>query len=203
MENSAFVSDSELLYYVNASYQELYDLVLQSYEDYFVTSTTFTISSGSTYSIPATFYKLKGLDLLLGSDYVNLEPYSWSGRNVNALHRSRTDLRYRLVGDNIQIVPEDNAVGSYRLWYVPVVTELVSASDTINTNLSRMGWDDYIAIDCAIKMREKEESDTSGLERMKARMIARIVASSANRDSGSPGQISDVRGGTDGDIWFI
>ena len=40
MENSTFVSDAEIRDYINSAYAELYDLVIEKYEDYYVSSTS-------------------------------------------------------------------------------------------------------------------------------------------------------------------
>ncbi len=192
MENSSFIGDTELTSMVNASYYELYDLILDSYQDYYVSSSTVTLTTAEAgvYALPATFYKIKGLDLLIGADYVTVQPFTWNERNRN--NRGRSSVRYRLVGSNLVIEPADSAPGTYKLWYVPALTALSASGDNIDSSITRAGWEEYIAIDCAVKMREKEESDISGLQRMKDRMIGRITAASANRDTGSPDRVSDT-----------
>ena len=49
--NSEFVTDSELNGYLNNSWSELYDILVSKYQDdYFLTSTSITVTSGtSTY----------------------------------------------------------------------------------------------------------------------------------------------------------
>jgi hypothetical protein len=65
MENSEFVTDAELTIYINGSIAELHDLLVASYgSDYFLSSTTFsTVAGTESYSLPADFYKLMGVDV--------------------------------------------------------------------------------------------------------------------------------------------
>ena len=69
MVNSKFVTDAELNTYINASYAELYDLLIASRgENYFVLSYNFTTSiNQDTYALPADFYKLMGVDFVTSS----------------------------------------------------------------------------------------------------------------------------------------
>lgn len=200
MENSQFISDTELNYMINSSYHELYELVVGLYEDYFVTSTTFSLTSGDAgvYSLPATFYKLKGVDYLEGSDYITIYPFNWNNRNqrrraMRSGWTNRSELGYRLVGANLHIEPDDDAVGSYKLWYIPSITELSADGDTIDTVLTRTGWDEYIVVDAARKMLLKEESNTNALDAAKANIIRRITNAATNRDADQPMNIGDVR----------
>jgi hypothetical protein len=55
------------------------------------------------------------------------------------------------------------------------------------------GWLEYVVTDAAIKMLQKEESDTSTLQFQKAALIKRIEAAGENRDAGSPATIADVQ----------
>ena len=55
------------------------------------------------------------------------------------------------------------------------------------------GWLEYVITDAAIKMLQKEESDTSTLQFQKAALIKRVEAAGENRDAGSPATIADVQ----------
>lgn len=195
-ENSTFVSSSELLSYINASYQELYDILVGKFEDYYTIKTTVVIASGSsTIPLPSDFYKLRGIDFKLDTNtFVSVGKFNFIERNV--LNRSIIrrgagfrETQYRVIGNSIQIEPEDSADGVYRLWYTPLPTLLSAETDTID---GIQGWEEYVIIDVAIKMMAKEESSTTHLEREKAAMLKRIESMAANRDSGQPESISDT-----------
>jgi hypothetical protein len=55
------------------------------------------------------------------------------------------------------------------------------------------GWLEYVVTDAAIKMMQKEESDTSVLQLQKAALIKRVESAAENRDAGSPATIADVQ----------
>ena len=199
MENSAFIGDTELTNMINASYMELYDLIVDVHEDYYVTSTTFTLTTASAgvYALPADFYKLRGLDYQLGTDYVTVYPFQWPRRNqLNRALRStwvgQVEIGYRMMGSNLRIEPNDSATGNYRLWYIPSLTLLSSDSDTLDTLITRAGWEEYIVVDAARKMRVKEESAVDSMDRAKAMLIRRIEEAASDRDADQPQAVNDV-----------
>ncbi len=198
MVNSAFISDAELLSMLNASYQELYDLLIDTHEDHFITSAAFTLSSGDAgvYALPADFLKLRGLDYLHGSDYLTVLPFNWANRNAFSGISTWPDvagIAYRLMGTNLRIEPNTHATGTYRLWYVPSLTLLAVDADVVNTVITRAGWEEYLVVDAAIKMKQKEESDVAVLSGQKAALIRRINAAAANRDADQPLTVTDTR----------
>ena len=72
--NTTFVTDSELNGYLNNSWSELYDILVSKYhDDYFLTSTSITVTSGtSSYSLPSNFYKARGVDLNINDNQKRL-----------------------------------------------------------------------------------------------------------------------------------
>ncbi len=197
MENSTFISATELLSYINASYAELYDLLVSRNEDYYTTSTNLTISSGNTVALPTDFYKLRGVDLRLdtaGNSWSAVPKFNFNNRNtknanISKLSTGQFSVSYRIVGGNLHITPTDNATGTYRLWYIPIYTPLSAESDTVD---GISGWEEYIVVDVAIKMLNKEESSVTHLVAMKKALIDRIEAMAQNRDMDQPETISDV-----------
>ena len=192
MENSEFVTDSELLYYVNNSYAELYDILVAKFEDYYVKNPPYEFTlAGNDYAanLPADFYKLRGLDRQSGSDWYNLRLFQFEQRNDKLRGASPYEsLRYRVYGSQIIISPSDQASGTYKVWYIPKFTPLVSDSDTVD---GVNGWEEYIVVDVAIKCLQKEESSTTTLEGMKKSLLVRINSMSANRDAGEPERVTD------------
>lgn len=210
MVGSDFVSDSEWTSYINGSYYELYDLLVQKYgDDYFVSTDTSIVTDGvnDRYSLAAldpALYKLLGVDVQLSGtagaangSYVPLLPFNFIERNVLGTATTqaalvRTNLRYRLNGGNLWLNPLPAANQTLRLWYVPQLEPLVNESDTAD---GVSGWLEYVICDAAIKAMQKEESDVSVLMAQKAALIQRIEAAAENRDAGSPATVADVRGG--------
>ena len=196
MEKSKLVSDTLWLNFINKGYKRLYDLLVSKFEDYYVGDpTAFTVVSGaSSYSLPADFYKLRGVDRDIGGgEYVEIFPFNFVDRNRKRLatrFRSiETRVRYRIVGNKLIFTPADLAPGSYQLWYVPRATDLTQDSDTVD---GVNGWEEYIELDAAIKALIKEESDPSALMAERAKIEERIETMAANRDVGQSHVIADV-----------
>lgn len=198
MENSTFIGDTELLRFINGSYQELYDLIIDTYEDYYVTSESFTLATADAgvRALSATFYKLRGLDYLQGGQYMTVMPYNWNDRNTYAntvTWPALSGLAYRLMGSNLRLEPYDNSDGTYRLWYVPTLTKLSADADVVDSIITRAGWEEFIVVDAARKMRQKEESSVDTLVTEKKALIQRIMAAAVNRDADQAFVISDSR----------
>jgi len=122
MQNSLFVTNSELDGYINNSYLELYDIIVSRFEDYYSEQELFTISTGNSQPIPEDFYKLRGLDYDLNGTWVEVRNKYRQPDNILWQAQYR---RYRVMAGNILIIPEDNATGNYRLWYIPKAQRMV------------------------------------------------------------------------------
>lgn len=181
--NSSFVSDAEWNNYINSAYYELYGLLVQLYSnDYYVQSPTtgYTFTTDGTnqfFALPADFFKLLGVDVLIsGTQYVSLKPFAFGDRNKLSI----TNSTIPMAGQTI------------RIFYIPKLTELtIDASTTVNMV---NGWEEYIVVDASIRAMAKEESDVSVLMDRKQKLIKRIESEGENRDAGS-GQVTvDVYG---------
>lgn len=207
MENSQFIQDTELNSYINQSYFELYDLLVQKYGDNYYVQTPYTfVTDGSSqfYNLPTDFYKLLGVDLALSTSldsWVTLRTFNFSERNRYAVPNFQsfygvTNLRYRLNGSKLWLTPIAAGGQTIQVWYVPKLTTLALDTDTMD---GISGWTEYVIVDCVIKCLQKEESDVTVPMAQKAALIARIEAAAENRDAGSPARVSDVM---QSDIWL-
>ena len=210
---SNFVTLPEWNTYINQSYFELYDLLIQKYgNEYYVapplqfsTSGTqfYPLPDGVLYSGAPPFYKLLGVDLGLNpgnNAYITLKKFEFISRNRYIFPQITTNLlgiaglRYRLMGNNLELIPNPAAGQIVQVWYIPRMVELLQDTDVAD---GVSGWTEYIAVDAAIKALMKEESDVTALMVQKAALIARIEAAAENRDAGEPERISDTRRFTD------
>lgn len=200
MVKSKFVTDEELTSYVNASMYELYDLLVSTYEDWYIADPiTFTLTgTADAYSLPTDFYKLRGIDRSVdgteNGTWFTVTPFMFIDRNkynqINNIGGTIPTVKYRLMGDNLKFVPYNVAAGLYRMWYIPSAPLLVDDTDTFN---GVDGWEEYIVVDCAIKMLAKQEDDVSVFMAQKNALKQRIEELAAERDAGSSATISDGR----------
>lgn len=207
MVNDQFVSDSELNSYINQSYFELYDLLVQKYGDNYYVASPYTFTTDGTnqlFSLPSDFYKLLGVDLALSAtndSYVTIRPFNFSDRNRYAVPNFQsfygvTNMRYRLNGNKLWLTPTPSSGQSIRLWYVPTLTTLASDSDTVD---GISGWTEYIIVDACIKALTKQETDVSVYVLQKAELIKRIESAAENRDAGNPATVGDTQFS---DLWW-
>ena len=179
----------------------MHDILVLKFEDYYVNSATFSLVSGTkSYSLSSIgitdFYKLLGLDIAQGSDVIRIPRYSFQERNIfssnSHIHTEKgfTNFRYNLNGTNIVFVPEPNATDQITVWYIPTYTKLTGDSSSTSGSIA-LNWEEYAVVSAAIKMRMKEETSTSGLERELQRIENRIEEAARNRDAGEPMGITD------------
>lgn len=205
MANSDFISDSELNNYINSSIAELTDLLVSTYEnDYNILTTTFnTVPNQASYPLPADFYKLRGVDSQISNDnWFTLRPFNFNERNRNQDFSwgltNGPNIRYRLLGNNIYFSPAPDGIYQVRIWYTPLATKLVNDNDVLN-DLNQ--YAEYVIVDAAIKMMQKEESDVSVVMAQKQALIKRIQDMASNRDASQPESVSDIYAEND-DYWF-
>ena len=207
MENSEFVTDSELNTYINSSIAELHDLLIAAYDsDYSVSTVSFNTASGtSSYALPngtnysaaAELYKLRGVDIRRNNDdWLTLETFNFNERNRTG--EGGIYMRYRMVGANLVLSPDPDGTYEVKLWYIPVATKLTLDADTLR-DLNQ--YSEYVVVDAAIKMLQKEESDVSVLMAQKAALSQRITDMAQNRDAGRPESVSDIYAENDYYFW--
>lgn len=149
LENNNFVTTSEWNGYISQEYKSLYDLLVGCYgNDYFVATTyQFQTSAAQSYPLPdgtpsfqntsggtaQKFYKLLGVDLQYSaspSGWVTLKRFEFIERNRYAYPNTTvnwngyTNLRYRIEGNNLFVVPIPQNGQTVRLWYIPAPTSL-------------------------------------------------------------------------------
>ncbi len=219
--NSNFVTMPEWNTYINQSYFELYDILVQAFgNEYYVAAPyQFYTTGAQFYNLPdgsatypttptnsdpaAPIYKLLGVDLGISSTnnaWLTLSKFEFIKRNTYVFPQITTNLlgvagmQYRLMGNQLEFIPTPASGQIIQLWYIPRMTALLQDID-IADGVS--GWTEYIAVDAAIKALMKEESDVSALMVQKQALIDRIQSAAENRDAGMPDRISNTRQYTD------
>jgi hypothetical protein len=200
--NSQFIQLPEWNSYISASYKELYDLLIEEYaENYYGPSTyTWTTDGASVlYPLPQDFYKSLLCEVALNpadpTSWVTLRKFQriqqnlWNAPNQYTFY-GITNLRYRLDGNFLHLVPIASAGQTVRLWYAPRPNILMADTDTVD---GVSGWEEYIVVDACIKALTKKESDTSTFQAQKMALISRIESAGANRDISEPETVSDSR----------
>lgn len=159
---------------------------------------------GATSGTPApAFYKLSGMDLQVNTStvtpsWVTLNRYDWIDRNQFIYPNSTStiygvyNMRYRVMGNKINMIPVPAGNQTIRMWYAPRLPAMLQ--DTDLTTLGISGWLRYPIVRAAKYALDKEEgSDTSKLDAELLFLKTRIEQSASNRDQGQPDTISNTR----------
>jgi len=190
MASSTFLTagsmDTTLTYWINSAVAELHDLLVQSFEDYFVKKTTFTLSGAETYTLPVNLLRvLKVLRTEAGvvTELRRATFYDFTNLQTNGASANFAPM-YRLSGNEMYILPSD-WTGTITLYYVPQAVNLVQPDDELHYNIPE-GWVEFIIADVVARALEKEESDPSPALRRKEMARVRITNMAAGRDSSDP-----------------
>src|ERR1041385_8564197 len=166
--DSDFVVTSEWNAFLRLAMYELYDLLIDSYEDLFSDQFVFINTNGTTQNYPLpdgatnylggtypdsgttpakAFYKLIGMDLGVNTSnnaWVTLLKYDFIERNKYVYPNSTStiygvyNMRYRLMGTNVNIIPTPAGNQQIRMWYAPRLPALLQ--DTDLTTIGFSGW---------------------------------------------------------------
>lgn len=203
-ENSQFVTNNELTYYINASAGELDDILVDKQQDYRLT--VFYPSVAPTTNLiplPDDFYELRQVDFYYAPSqslpWTTIQKFMLKEQTMysNSLARNVygvPNLRYMLQDGYIAIVPETLAGGQYRVWYTPQYVQLVNLTDTIPSYFENQAWREYIIVDASIKVLNKQNLDPSAFFAQKEALRKRIEAMAGKRDAGSPMHVVNTRG---------
>lgn len=170
-----------------------------------------------------SFYKLAGVDLNVNTSVVtpsrvSLLRFDFIKRNQYVYPNSTStiygvyNMRYRLMGNNINIIPTPAGSQTLLLWYSPRLAALLK--DTDLTTLGTSGWLRYPIVRAAKYALDKEQegAETDKLDAEILFLKSRIEQAASNRDAGIADTISETRqdpvyggsgwgGGTSGGGW--
>ena len=213
MENSVFVSDTEIRVWLNAALAELHDIMILCFEDYYVNTTTYSLPGTNPGTLPADFYKALGVDFETGGVTYSVKRYSFAERNMynsNAgiVNGNIAALRYNVRDDKIHFIPETPPSGTVTLHYIPECQQFRTGGEDDAANINSknksvaIGYQEYLVVSAAIKCLMKEESDVRMLLAEKANIQKRIENAAPRKDAGQSHKIVDVTVGTHADSFI-
>ena len=193
-QNSSFITDDELLRYINTSYKELYNKLLKANSTYFMTETTINlVANQSAYTLPADFYKVQGVDIIsTTTEKITAKPYSFENRNRQNYIRNQTSQFYWYIiqGDEIRFIPTPQLATSATLFYIPVTPTITAGTDTITS--VNGGYQFLIADVCRRIAIKAEDSNVNEFVLEKREAIQDIMDNFATRDEGMPETVTDA-----------
>ncbi len=159
--------------------------------------------NGTSGAPAKAFYKLAGMDLnvntsVLTPSRVTLLRFEFIKRNRYVYPNSTStiygvyNMRYRIMGNFIDIIPIPAGGQNLIAWYSPRLPGLLA--DTDLTDIGVSGWLRYVIVRAAKYALDKEEAtDTSKLAEEIVFLNKRIQEASQNRDLGQAETISETR----------
>lgn len=193
MTGRNFVTDEEWNIYINHAIKDFYNKITTIENDYYLKPATLTVSTTDSIALPSDFWKLRAVDAKLGGLWHDIKKFNLKERNVgqtNTLYLSNSapQFKYRLIGSNIVLRPQPAQNTEIKLWYYPVLSELVNDDDTFDFI---NGADDYVSMSAAVKALIKEETDYRPLEQQVMKLESEIFKI-ANRDDSAPEKVTDI-----------
>jgi hypothetical protein len=185
-ENSIKFTATRIDAEINAALAELHELMADTWEGYFdVATTTPTVAAQEHVDLPATFWRLRGVDILIAGRYRELRQIGFGERNdfqttgrPRAYRSAAGGARGRLI-----LYPTPNAVETIRINYVPTVTALVADGDTIE---AYNAWSEFVITGALLRMDQREERPLGERQQELERLRQRIVKAAGSRKAAEP-----------------
>jgi hypothetical protein len=125
-----YVTDTTWLPWINAAVTELHRFVTNKFKATYYRTYDFTLAQGaSQITLPSNFWRLKGLDINPDKPTRRtVRPFNFQERNSLKANVLRDvdpliyapDRFYNVIGSSLlKLQPQEQAAGSYRLYYVP------------------------------------------------------------------------------------
>lgn len=185
-ETDSFINNTELNRYLNQGYKHLYSKIVARYEDYFITEGTAlngglfdTVAGTYSYDLPEDLFKLVRAEYrrtggTTNNEWIRMQRLNLGNDQLEE-YKPLMDpyipaFGYTIAGNKIILKPQPDQVFSVRLWYVPLVAELVDDGDIpVIPDMYHELISDYAALQCLRKSGE-------GIWRESADLFAADVA---------------------------
>lgn len=193
------------LLYVNAELAAMWDVLINTYEDYCIRRKKIpVVADTEEYSLPSDFYKFRKVFPIINGQRgrplrkFDLKDLGRSSLSPNILGTQIEGTRYKINGNRLCLDPTPSNVAELELWYVPQFDLLVNMKDRIDFRFPN-GWEQYVIEGLAARMLEREESDASAQRGRQKEILQRILIMAEDRDVGEPHQMQDTEGYLNGE----
>lgn len=164
-------SDGNVNNEIQTSWSELHELIEDEDEGYWDKSDTVTTTASVAFvAPPSDAWRVKGVDILDGGEYRELQQVGVGDRNRFG-QAANQPLAYRLTERGIDLFPTPNAVYTLRVTYARKVVALDETSTTEMYN----DWHDYVVTSTLLKLDEREERSLTERQNRLDRITGRII----------------------------
>jgi hypothetical protein len=166
---------------IQTAWTALHRLVEKVNEGYWDKSgTTPTVASQAYAALPSDCWKVKGVDILDGTEYRELRQIAIGERNRYGQTTDKPDA-YRLTERGIDLFPTPNAVFTLRVTYARKVTTLAGTAVTVDEE-----WHDFVVWSAILKISASEERPTGDYQAAIDRASMAIADSATGRRQAEP-----------------
>lgn len=184
-ENARRFSDASIDTEIQAAFAELYELIADTNEGYWDTSSTVSTVANQPYvALPADTWRVREIDRLDGSEYVRLRRVEVND-SITLLTSTDEPVGYRLSARGAELHETPDAVYTLRVIYTPQAPTLSAARDWYN------GWEEYVVYGALMRLALREERSTGDWERQLAMQRERIVRGASHRASSEPPRLTN------------
>jgi hypothetical protein len=194
------VPDLTLNEYINQSWHELYDLIIDADDGLiFAKNATNPPSGGGKhdFKLPADMYRLVSCDIRNGEYYIpaqkaDVSEYAQLADDRHALNAPKYYLRFDMISGQwfIFIFPAP-AINTIAITYIRTPKELSTGADSLANPAS---WLSFVTYGAAIKMLNQLERDASAQLIELKRIGQRVADSVSDLDVNSPSVVQDTDG---------
>jgi len=190
MLNTDFVTDPEIVTYINEAYNRYYNTLVCTYENYYSSTSSIVLVPGTAdYALPVDCLKPLGFDLNTNGNIITLKPWQITNRNKAQYSTSNLPEFYMLLGDDVRFLGTPQTSDTITCYYTPQPT-LLALAGTVKL---LGGADEYVVLGAAISCLQKEESDVSVLEMKANQKLNDIISLLQGRNSDLPLKVTDVQ----------
>lgn len=187
---------------IDKSRKELYDLVTEAYGSNYYLAEPYSWTTSQNlqlYPLPDNFYKSVLVEIALNpsdpNSWITLSQFEFAQKNLYNYPNQYTmygitNIRYRIMGENLMVVPIPQANQTIRMWLVPRPSQLINDTDIVD---GISGWEEYIVADVCIKALAKNEDDATIFIGQKQGLLKRIQDIANTRNIGDPQRVTDTR----------
>ena len=182
-ESSIKYTDTYINTEIQSAAAEWYELIADTHEGWWTKDGTVSTTGAQQFvALPADCWRVSGIDLLSGSDYLTLDQITIADRNrfgtSNAQPRA-----YRLSSRGAELYPTPDTTYTIRITYTPTYTQL---SDGVFVDYHN-DWHDYIIVGALKRLAERMKSPMAAEHGAElARVKQRIVEGASQRKSAEP-----------------
>lgn len=191
---STVFTDAKLNRWINEAIREVYDLLVQKWEDYYTErQVLYTAAGFEEVPLPSDFYKIVGLFKVVGTD----QEVPLRKSNIREMV-GRTDAYvgvygrsylYRLQKKRLHLRPVPTGADVLHLYFIPYPLELEDDTDTWDTI---NGYERLIEEKVLLRCDLREEKPTVERERVIQQMEDSIRRAADARDAAEPFLLPDI-----------